>query len=93
MGAATKGGALRNFGAIFQNKGRQTPVTRLIVGFLSTALWMLFSSALIILNKNLYRMGFQYPFFVTVPLLRDRHGPAVLRSGRYGPGISGLPSP
>jgi len=65
MGAATKGGALRNFGAIFQNKGRQTPVTRLIVGFLSTALWMLFSSALIILNKNLYRMGFQYPFFVT----------------------------
>lgn len=32
---------------------------------LSTLLWMLFSSMLIILNKHLYQMGFPHPCFVT----------------------------
>lgn len=37
----------------------------LALGSLSTLLWTLFSSALIILNKDIYRMGFHRPFFVT----------------------------
>lgn len=32
---------------------------------LSTISWMFFSSALIILNKDVYQLGFQRPFFVT----------------------------
>ncbi|PNH09282.1 putative sugar phosphate/phosphate translocator [Tetrabaena socialis] len=39
--------------------------SRLLVGVLSTVLWMLCSSALIILNKSLYRRGFRYPSTVT----------------------------
>ncbi|GFR52179.1 hypothetical protein Agub_g14716 [Astrephomene gubernaculifera] len=38
---------------------------RLLVGVLATGLWMLFSSAVIILNKSLYRRGFAYPSTVT----------------------------
>ena len=39
--------------------------SRLLLGIVSTVTWMFFSSALIILNNNLYKMGFQRPFFVT----------------------------
>lgn len=31
----------------------------------TTLLWMVFSSALIILNKDVYELGFHRPFFVT----------------------------
>ncbi|GLC38079.1 hypothetical protein PLESTF_000313100 [Pleodorina starrii] len=44
---------------------RPAGLSRLLVGVLSTATWMLFSSAVIILNKRLYSAGFEYPSTVT----------------------------
>ncbi len=41
------------------------PMRKLFLAVISTALWMLASSALIILNKRLYGMGFDKPCFVT----------------------------
>lgn len=41
------------------------PMRKLLLAVISTALWMLASSALIILNKRLYGMGFDKPCFVT----------------------------
>ncbi|KAL6751170.1 hypothetical protein V8C86DRAFT_2784101 [Haematococcus lacustris] len=41
------------------------PGQQLMVGVGATLLWMACSSALIILNNKLYRMGFVHPFFVT----------------------------
>lgn len=38
---------------------------RTLLGMGSCLLWMLFSTALIIFNKRLYAIGFEYPFFVT----------------------------
>lgn len=37
--------------------GGQLDLTRVMMGAVSTLLWMLCSSALIIMNKNLYRWG------------------------------------
>ena len=36
-----------------------------MLGIFSIIIWMFFSSALIILNKNLYKMGFEKPMLVT----------------------------
>ena len=47
------------------NRSKQSAMARSLAGVTSTLLWMVFSSALIILNKDLYVMGFTYPFFVT----------------------------
>ncbi|GIM08877.1 hypothetical protein Vretimale_12833 [Volvox reticuliferus] len=44
---------------------RPVGLSRLLVGILSTLTWMLFSSAVIILNKQLYAGGFAYPSTVT----------------------------
>ncbi|GIL62444.1 hypothetical protein Vafri_16672 [Volvox africanus] len=44
---------------------RPVGLSRLLVGVLSTLTWMLFSSAVIILNKQLYASGFEYPSTVT----------------------------
>ncbi|MEW5316001.1 MAG: hypothetical protein WDW38_007395 [Sanguina aurantia] len=38
---------------------------RILLSVSSTLLWMLASSLLIILNKQIYVMGFRFPFFVT----------------------------
>eukprot|EP00798_Chlamydomonas_sp_ICE-L_P028170 gene28170-31270_t len=46
-------------------KAKEATASRVFAGALSTGLWMMFSSSIIILNRNLYKMGFPYPFFVT----------------------------
>lgn len=38
---------------------------RVFLGVLFTLLWMFFSSALIIMNRHLYKIGFAHPCFVT----------------------------
>ncbi len=46
-------------------KGERGRPGSLAVGVSSTLLWMVFSSAVIILNKEVYRRGFPYPSTVT----------------------------
>mmetsp|Transcript_23309 Transcript_23309/g.59602 ORF Transcript_23309/g.59602 Transcript_23309/m.59602 type:complete len:393 (-) Transcript_23309:96-1274(-) len=64
-GSKSSQGGKRGGGGGSSGSSQAIDWQRVTLGFFCTVLWMLFSSALIILNKHLYRMGFEHPCFVT----------------------------